>query len=63
MKLSTKKIEDKTEEQYWYATKPLIKQLTEGKCLICGEELQEEEIDELIKEEHYEDAGICRKCR
>ena len=51
------------DKEYWYVTKALVEQLTEGKCLVCGRKLAEEEIEEVIKEENYKEAGICRKCR
>ncbi len=61
--MNVKGIKNNKEDQYWYATKTLIKQITEGKCLVCAGELKDEEIEELIQEEQYKEAGICRKCR
>lgn len=52
----------KEEKEHWYATKTLVKQITEGKCLICGKKLEEREIEEVLKEERYKEAGKCKKC-
>ena len=61
--MNVKKIKGKKENQHWYITKSLIIQITEGKCLICGEELKDVEIEEILQKELYKEAGICKKCR
>ena len=53
----------KDNKEYWYATETLIKQITEGECLRCKGKLKEKDIKETIKEEKYDEAGTCKKCR
>ena len=51
------------EKENFYATKSLIEYLTGGKCQICKEKMSDDEKEEIISQEKYKEAGICRKCR